>query len=222
MILRPEHASRRNVLLGLGSLACGLAASPAYAAPLGSDAPYVKKVSSFLEFRHRNVVLQRWDLSCGAASLSTLLTYQHEDPVPERDIAETMLKAGDPERIRTHLGFSLLDLKRYVQGRGYLGEGYGQLGLSDLAELAPAITPIRISTYDHFVVFRGFAKGRAVLADSAYGNRTMLAEGFLRVWRNQIGFVVKRPGGDAEQATPKLDDRQLQLVDPAAIRASGS
>lgn len=222
MTIRSGHPRRRDVLLGLGGLACGFAAAPVQAAPGGADEPYVKKVSSFLEFRHRNVVLQRWDLSCGAASLSTLLTYQHQDPVPEREIAEAMLKAGDPDRIRTHLGFSLLDLKRYVQTRGYLGEGYGQLGLPDLAELAPAITPIRVSTYDHFVVFRGFAKGRAVLADSAYGNRTMLAEGFLKVWRGQIGFVVKQPGDGARQATPKLDDKQLQLVDPAAIRVSGS
>lgn len=222
MTIRPEHPRRRDVLLGLGGLACGLAASPAQAAPGGADALYAKKVSSFLEFRHRNVVLQRWDLSCGAASLSTLLTYQHGDPVPERDIAEAMLKAGDPQRIRTHLGFSLLDLKRYVQARGYLGEGYGQLGLADLAELAPAITPIRVSTFDHFVVFRGFAKGRAVLADSAYGNRTMLAEGFRGVWRGQIAFVVRQADGGAKGTTPRLDDKQLQLVDPAAIRVSGS
>ncbi len=222
MSIRPEQPRRRDVLLGLGGLACGLAASSADAASADAERPYVKKVSSFLEFRHRNVVLQRWDLSCGAASLATLLAYQHGDPVPEQEIAEAMLKAGDPERIRTHLGFSLLDLKRYVQTRGYLGEGYGQLGLSDLAELAPAITPIRISTYDHFVIFRGVAKGRAVLADSAYGNRTMLAEGFLGVWRGQVAFVVKQPGEAAGRAAPGLDDKQLQLVDPAAIRASGS
>lgn len=221
MTIRPDHPRRRDVLLVLGGLACGAAALPVQAAPGAANGPYVKKVSSFLELRHRNVVLQRWDLSCGAASLSTLLAYQHQDPVPEREIAEAMLKAGDPDRIRTHLGFSLLDLKRYVQARGYLGEGYGQLGLPDLAELAPAITPIRVSAYDHFVVFRGFAKGRAVLADSAYGNRTMLAEGFRKVWRGQIGFVVKQSGGGG-RATPKLDDKQLQLVDPAAIRVSGS
>ena len=35
-------------------------------------------VQSLLEYRQRNVVIQKWDLSCGAAALATLLRYQHQ------------------------------------------------------------------------------------------------------------------------------------------------
>ena len=37
--------------------------------------------------RHDNVVVQEWDLSCGAAALATILNYQYDDPVSEREIA---------------------------------------------------------------------------------------------------------------------------------------
>ncbi|MGE5319866.1 MAG: hypothetical protein ACM3KD_06790, partial [Hyphomicrobiaceae bacterium] len=33
-------------------------------------------VTSLLETRHAHVVIQEWDLSCGAAALATLLRYQ--------------------------------------------------------------------------------------------------------------------------------------------------
>jgi uncharacterized protein len=36
-------------------------------------------------------------------------------------------------------GFSLLDLKQYAEGRGYLAYGYGELTMDDLARLGPAI-----------------------------------------------------------------------------------
>ena len=48
----------------------------------------VRPVKSLLEMRHDNVVVQEWDLSCGAAALATILNYQYDDPVSEREIAE--------------------------------------------------------------------------------------------------------------------------------------
>ena len=38
-------------------------------------------VRSLLEIRRENVIVQRWDVSCGAAALATLLTYHHGRPV---------------------------------------------------------------------------------------------------------------------------------------------
>ena len=42
--------------------------------------------------RRDRVVVQKWDLSCGAAALATILTYQHGDPVPEREIATGLIQ----------------------------------------------------------------------------------------------------------------------------------
>ena len=48
-------------------------------------------VKSLLEMRQNRVVVQKWDLSCGAAALATILNYQHGDPVPERQIARALI-----------------------------------------------------------------------------------------------------------------------------------
>jgi uncharacterized protein len=44
-------------------------------------------VKSLLERRQERVVVQKWELSCGAAALATLLNCQHGDRVSERWIA---------------------------------------------------------------------------------------------------------------------------------------
>jgi predicted double-glycine peptidase len=157
--------------------------------------------------RRDRVVVQEWDLSCGAAALATLLKYQHGDPISEREIAKGLIQREEyieePLLVRLRHGFSLLDLKRYVEGRGYRGIGYGQLTLEDLIEQAPVMVPIRTHGYNHFVVFRGALGNRVLLADPAFGNRTMLAPKFERAWLDypefgKVGFVVAR----ADHAAP--------------------
>jgi uncharacterized protein len=158
---------------------------------------------SLLELRRNKVVVQKWDLSCGAAALATILTYQFDDTVPEREIAQELMRRREyldnPLLVRARQGFSMLDLKRYVDGRGYEGEGLGQLTMRDLYELAPVIVPVNFRGYNHFVVFRGTFGNRVLIADPAYGNRTMLHERFEEAWPahpryGRVGFVVRRPG----------------------------
>jgi predicted double-glycine peptidase len=165
-------------------------------------------VRSLLEFRRDKVVVQDFDLSCGAAALATLLTYQHDDPVSEREIARGLIQREEylenPELVRRRQGFSLLDLKRFVERRGYRGVGLGQLGMDSLIERAPAIVPVNLVGYSHFVVFRGMLDGNVLLADPAYGNRTMPRERFERAWiedakLGRMAFVVARRDGRALQ-----------------------
>ena len=196
----------------LGSVACdGMA---------WADGAYSKDVRSFLEIRRKNVVIQEWDLSCGAASLATILRYQHGEQVSEREIAEAMLRAAGEDLVRRRLGFSLLDLKRYLQDRGYVGDGYAELTLHDLLSLAPAIVPVRLFTYDHFVIFRGLKAGRVILADSAYGVRAMDVGRFLAIWEKRVAFVVRRPGVPPARNLLALPDEDLLLVPPQMVRAT--
>ncbi len=212
--LRLACLSRRQALALLGllsgsSLLCGKA---------GAEA---KTVRSFEEIRRKRVVIQEWDLSCGAAALATILAFQHGDAVPEREIAKAMLAATDQELVRRRLGFSLLDLKRFLASRGYVGEGYAEVRLDDLVQLAPAIVPLRLQqAFDHFVVFRGLTHGRAVLADSAYGVRTMPPGRFLQVWRGRIAFIVRRPQGPAAPNLLSLPDPDLLLVPEQTLRVA--
>ena len=191
MTRRPPASRLAPLLLGL---------LPACATP-GPPSPPVR---SLAEMRSERVVLQRWDLSCGAAALATLLEFQHGDPVTEREAALGMIGREEyletPELVTVRQGFSLLDLKRYADRRGYRGEGLGQLELRDLEERAPVLTPIVQGGFSHFVVFRGRYRGHVLLADPAFGTRTMRVDQFERAWirhgeLGRVGFVVQRRDG---------------------------
>jgi predicted double-glycine peptidase len=181
-------------------LASALLAGFAQAAGADGRAP----VKSLLEMRRERVVVQEWDLSCGAAALATILHYQHGDFVPERDIAEALVSrkeyVADPDLVRVQQGFSLLDLKHYVEGRGYQGIGYGRLELHHLDDHAPIITPVSFHGYPHFVVYRGRWGNRVLLADPAWGNRTLTLQQFEDAWITypefgHVGFVVANRDG---------------------------
>jgi hypothetical protein len=176
----------------------------------GSDrAEGNQPVESLLEIRHDRVVIQNWDLSCGAAALATVLHYQFGEPVTEKEIAYALMSRTEyvehPELVQIREGFSFLDLKRYVQtyrsGSLYKGEGLGQLELNDLIERAPILVPVNALGYNHFVVFRGVMGDRVLVADPAWGNRTMTIDKFQRMWLDygepmgHIGFVVESASG---------------------------
>jgi uncharacterized protein len=174
-------------------------------------------VKSLLEMRQENVVIQKWDLSCGAAALATLLRYQLGDQVSETEVAKGLISRAEylarPELVKIREGFSMLDLKRYVEARGYKGKGYGKLELDDLVARAPIIVPINTHGYNHFVVFRGVRGNRVLLADSAFGNRTMSVERFMRSWIEaptvgRCGFVAMRRDGvePLNRLAPRLEE----------------
>lgn len=174
-------------------------------------------VKTLLEFRHQNVVVQKYDLSCGAAALATLLNFQFGDPVREQEINRGMIRRKEyienPELVRVRQGFSLLDMKLFVDSRGYEGIGYGQLDMDDLVKFAPIIVPVSPLGYNHFVVFRGVLRDQVLLADPAYGNRTMSREKFERIWIDfpelgKVGFIVTRDGKPAPPGAlaPRADE----------------
>ena len=54
---------------------------------------------SWRELQRRNVVMQAYDYSCGAAAVATVLQYYWEDSVTEKQILDAMLE--DPDRRRS-------------------------------------------------------------------------------------------------------------------------
>ena len=173
-----------------------------------------RSVRSLLEIRQQYVVIQHFDLSCGAAALATLLRFQHGERVTEREVATGLMQRdvylADPDLIRQHEGFSLLDLKRYLQSRGYDGLGYGGLTLDDLMQHVPMMVPVNLHGYPHFVIVRGRVGNLVMLADPAWGNRTMPVDEFVHLWRSDpqnsgIGFVVQRRADAASD--PPVENR---------------
>jgi hypothetical protein len=206
----PHPRARRSTLLATLLLPVLLALAPAATAEMPA-------VRSLLEMRQDKVVVQQWDLSCGAAALATLLNYQHGDPITEREIAKGLISRdrylATPELVRHRHGFSLLDLKRFVDQRGYAGTGLGKMTLDDLLERLPAMVPVRFNGYNHFVVVRGVRGNRILLADPNFGNRTLLIAQFERAWLDfpklgRVGFVVAAKDGQpaANRLAPGPDD----------------
>jgi predicted double-glycine peptidase len=154
------------------------------------DAP----IASLRETRFRWVVRQERDFSCGSAALATLLRYHYGLALSEADVFADMWRHGDQEQIRK-LGFSLLDIKRYLAARGLRADGY-KVGLAQVAAAAtPGIALITVNRYRHFVVVKGVAGGRVLVGDPALGMRAMSAKQFEASW-NGIFFVIQ-PGSAA-------------------------
>jgi uncharacterized protein len=150
-------------------------------------------VRSLAEIRQEGVVVQKWDASCGAAALATLLTYDLNDPMTERAIATAMLRQTGPIRVRARGGFSLLNMQEFAEARGYDANGYGGMSFNDLLNFIPSIVPVKFHGYDHFVVVRAVRDGEVVFADPAYGRRTMSIADFDRAWEQKLVFAVRRP-----------------------------
>ena len=190
----------------------------------GREAGYVQ---SLLEMRRENVVVQKFDLSCGAAALATILNYQFTDPVTEREVATGLIQRKEyiehPELVQVRQGFSLLDMKRYLSTRGYIGTGYGNMEFADLIKLAPIIVAVSPIGYNHFLIFRGVIGDKVLLADPAFGNRTMSIEKFERIWINfpdlgRVGFTVSRDGKQAPPRLLRVQPTQFVAPAPALIR----
>ena len=214
----PQRALPAAVLIGLAVL---FRASPAH-----SEAPHVR---SLTDFRYAGVVRQQWDLSCGAAAIATILSYQLGHPVSEREVALAMLHRTSPKLVRARLGFSLFDLKVYAATLGFGAAGFGAMNLDDLDAIAPAIVPVRMHGFRHFVVYRGRRGDRVLFADPSFGNRTMPLWSFRAVWAEGIGFRVfdpaqpnapNRMGAPAELfAAPAASVRRQEIAAmPGGIR----
>ena len=211
---------RMSRLVGLGTvllLSVLAVASPADA----EEEPSAKRVRSFLGLRHERVAIQQWDLSCGAATVTTLLRYQFGDrDTEEEEVARSMLARTDSALVRKRLGFTLLDLKKELVHRGYQAAGYAGVSLQDLLGMTPAIVRLQNPGFDHFVIVRGTAHGRIVMADPAYGNKTMPVERFMALWTDQIAFTVGRADGSRPKGELAIDPEEVPVVSPQALRTA--
>jgi predicted double-glycine peptidase len=158
--------------------------------------------------RDTHVVRQRYDYSCGAAALATLLRYGFGDPATERDVLKQLFDLlTDQEKIISRKeGFSLLDLQRVALSRRFKAAGF-RIQPEDLDKISgPVLVYIEPRGYKHFAVLRGVMGGRAYLADPARGNIRMPLYAFVESWRQSDGrgiiFVVEPNSGAPAAASP--------------------
>jgi len=157
--------------------------------PIETGGSVSVRIVSLYENRFRTTLKQQYDYSCGSAALATLLTYHFRDPVSEQEAFQAMYEAGDQEKIRRE-GFSLLDMKRYLEAKGYLADGY-RLPLAQLAKFGvPAISLVSEKGYRHFVVIKGIRGDRVLLGDPARGTRALTTQQFEAI-HTGIYFLIR-------------------------------
>jgi predicted double-glycine peptidase len=211
-----------------GVLASGAAAN---AQMLLQDAGgrYQMRTTSLRDIPFRTVVRQQFDYSCGSAALATLLRHHYGVPVGEAEIFQAMYERGDQPRIR-QVGFSLLDMKRYLGAQGYPADGY-KMTYDELLDLrAPAITIIQVDAYRHFVVVKGAKPDEVLVGDPSKGLQTYSREDFAKVWQGVVFLIRDAPAiynsegewgakGSAPVGAPLSDDslsaftRALPVID---------
>lgn len=150
---------------------------------------YSLHITSLKEARFKNTIRQKYDFSCGSAAVATLLTYQYGYPVNEQTAFEQMYAHGNQPKINKE-GFSLLDIKRYLEANGFEADGF-QAPLEKLQqENLPAIVLIDEKGYHHFVVVKGLLDGRVLVGDPARGTRSIPRAQFDAAWKNHLLFVI--------------------------------
>ncbi len=146
-------------------------------------------LTSFSESRFLNTIKQEHDFSCGSAAVATLLSFHYEHAVNEAEAFQAMYETGDKALIR-RVGFSLLDIKHFLKGRGFESDGF-RFSLNRLRKIAvPAIVLINDDGYKHFVVIKGVDDHYVLLGDPAKGTRYMARPEFESLW-NGIVFLVR-------------------------------
>jgi predicted double-glycine peptidase len=182
--------SLRTCLAAVGLMAaCVAAHAGSVDLPAQIGGAFSIKVRSLKEARFAATVRQQYDFSCGSAALSTLLTHHYDHPVDEQRVFQEMFERGDRDKIRRE-GFSLLDMKRYLEAHGFEADGF-EASLESLAEAAvPAIALINERGYNHFVVIKGLRDGRVLIGDPAGGTRAVAAARFEALRVNTILFVI--------------------------------
>jgi hypothetical protein len=189
---------------------------------VGSDEPIVER-HSLKHLRDRYVVKQALDYSCGAAALATLLIYYYGDLTSEAEILASLKERLTPEElaVKAERGFSLLDLKKVAQDRGFRAAGF-RLTPQQLTRLvAPVIVYVEPNGYKHFAVLRAVRNGMVYLADPARGNLRMRIDQFAgpgNEWQEGIIFVLGRTGEQkvtSYAAAPVIpfSDIHPQLID---------
>jgi predicted double-glycine peptidase len=160
-------------------------------------ASYRVPVATYRDTPFRSVVRQQYDFSCGSAALATLLHYHYEEPVTEADVFRAMWAEGNKSKIRK-VGFSLMDMKRYLATRGFIADGY-RINVDQLTQMkAPAIAVIKVGNYRHFVVIKGAKDGKVLVGDPALGLKSYSDQEFATMW-NGVVFMIR--SGPSHQAT---------------------
>jgi predicted double-glycine peptidase len=188
-------------IIALAFLLCVTSVSEAAQMPLSvlpGGAVVYKPIQSVRERKFADLVQQKTDFSCGAAALATILRQAYWLDVNEEQIIEGMLAHSDQDLVRVQ-GFSMLDMKRYVESLGMRARGY-RVATETLSEIRiPVVVLMDIRGYKHFVVMQKVHDGWVYIGDPVLGHKRYKIDDFVKGW-NGIIFAVIGQGYDKTNA----------------------
>jgi uncharacterized protein len=150
-----------------------------------------KQVISWRTKKFEGIVAQQMDYSCGASVVATVLTYGLGKPISETQAIEGMLTRENQASVMQR-GFSMLDMKKYVESIGFKASGFKVEPAKLLDLKIPVITLITQNGVSHFVVIKKASDARVYLADPARGHRVVPMAEFQTMWS---GLVLAVLGG---------------------------
>ncbi|WP_372151189.1 C39 family peptidase [Vibrio renipiscarius] len=172
-------------------------------------------VKSYKEMQFGDVVRQQYDFSCGSAALASLLTYHYDNPADENTIFKIMYEKGNQSKIKKQ-GFSLLDMKTYLDSLGYQSDGFN-VPLDKMRQLGvPGITLVNFDGYMHFVVIKGMNNHSVILGDPSRGTMQMTYEQFSQYYSG-IVLLIRNHVDLAQNAY--ISDDNYTLYAPSPIES---
>jgi predicted double-glycine peptidase len=128
-----------------------------------------------------------------------------------------MYEEGDQAKINKE-GFSLLDIKRYLERHGYKADGF-RITLETLQELGvPAIVLITHNGFRHFVVVKGVTDRKVLVGDPTFGSKVIARPEFEQMWNKMVFLVRSRK----DIATKHFNSKEEWLITGSAPLSAAS
>lgn len=151
---------------------------PASAAELFFNQAFIETVpvTSWTEIRDQGIIKQRFDYSCGAAALATVLRHFYGLEVDEATIID---KIGLKDE------FSFADLDRVIEEYALKAVAVA-LDFDHLQRMTfPAIVYLDFHGEGHFSVLRGISASSVWLGDPSWGNIHITPDRFRGMWETR-------------------------------------
>lgn len=153
----------------------------AHADNLSSRTGVLSAATTWKDKRDSQVTKQDKDYSCGASSLSTILTYFYQTPTTEVQILQAMSTKKQQQDIMA----SFKDLATVSKEYGFVGKGIATNYDSLKHIKIPVIVYLNHKRSDHFSVVRAIDDNYVYLSDASWGNRTLTRKQFENMWHTR-------------------------------------
>lgn len=139
------------------------------------------KVKSYQELRFTQVIKQKYEDSCGASSLATLMNL-YEGNMTEEDLIVD---------INTTNMLSFEDLRSLSAKHNYIAKGYKvSEAIFENLELPVIARVVRHRNYPHFIIIQKLKGDYFLSMDPIYGKRLISKSEFYKIWFDHDGGYI--------------------------------